>query len=132
MRWVIVLIGIIFVLMGIYLTFYPDNVVSLARVLEVNNPNIYRPLAAVPIIISLFILGGVRSCSMKWLVSIVGILVLAKGLFLLFAPEPLVTPIIDWSIEQEGFSLYLVSGVITVMAGILLTYSGVNPSRKPE
>lgn len=129
MRWVITLIGILFVLMGLYLTFYPDNVVTLARDMEVNNPTIYRPLAAIPIIISLFILGGVRSGSMKWLVFIVGLLALAKGLFLLLAPDQLVTPMIDWSLEQEGFAVYLVSGVITVMAGILLIYSRVNAPR---
>ncbi|MCL5772758.1 MAG: hypothetical protein M1536_00045 [Firmicutes bacterium] len=132
MKWIITLIGIIFALMGLYLTFYPADVVSLIRDMQLYNPSIYRPLGAIPIIISLFILGGVRSGSMRWLVSVVGILALAKGLFLLLAPEAMVTPVIEWSIEQEGFSLYLAGGVITVMMGILLIYSRTNPPRRQE
>lgn len=118
MVWFLYLVSILFVAIGAVFILYTDWIrKSLRGVLEKKN---IRLLSPIPLVFGILMIISAGWSEVFWLILLLGLIALAKGLYLLFSPRNQIDMVISWWFEKASDQLYRFWGLISLVLGIAL------------
>lgn len=119
MRVFLLIFSVVWIGLGAGIVLYTNQVKSFLREL-VLGMNI-RLWAFVPLIFGLlFILGAFQVCELFWLLLVLGIIALAKGAYLLFAPPRQINSLLQWWFDRVGEKATRLWGLFAFAVGVVL------------
>ncbi len=118
MKWFLYIMSIYFIMAGVTLILYTDWLKNLLQtILEDFNFKWFFPL---PFIIgALFIFSG-DLLPYPWFATVIGLLVIGKGCYLLFLPGKKIEATIHWWTHKADDITYRFLGIIILMLGTTL------------
>lgn len=119
MRFVLVLLGILWILAGVFFFFFTDSSKEVLRNF-LKKKNI-KVLSILPLAIGVVLIAGSAGMRERWIAITIGVLGILKGLFFVFGPEKKTKPLIDWWLNTSG-NAYKSWGVAFFLLGVLLLY----------
>ena len=119
MRVVLMLIALVWMGLGALIILYTQRTKSFLRgfVLGVNTRRWALTALGVGL---LFILGAYAVPAVYWLVLAVGLLAVAKGVYLLLAPQPQVRSLLEWWFDEASEPVLRLWGVLAYTVGLVL------------
>jgi uncharacterized protein YjeT (DUF2065 family) len=118
----LVLISFIWIILGIFLILYTEQTKQiLQKMFNIGN---IKPVAIIPAIFGIFFLiGAFYNKEMFWLLLVLGIIAVLKGVYLFIGPANQVKKVLDWWFNQAGETTFRLSGLILFTLGLtLLSY----------
>ncbi len=110
--------SIYFVLLGATLILYPEWLKRfLHELLDKANGKWFFPL---PLIIGILLISAKNFSVHPWFITILGIFILGKGIYLLFFPKQHIDSLIEWWIHKAADTTYRFGGIIFLILGIAL------------
>jgi len=117
MRLLLILLAILWIVAGVSLFMLTDaSKKLLGRLLKRKN---IKPISIIPLVLGIVLIRGASSVSMSWLIFLLGILAIAKGLFFIFGPEKKTKAFIDWWLNASN-SVYKSWGIVAFLMGVLI------------
>lgn len=118
MTWFLYLVSIVFVVIGAVLILYTDwTRKSLEGLVAKKN---FRLLGLVPLVFGILLIISAGWSEIFWLVFLLGLIALAKGVYLLLGPKDQMGTAITWWLGKASDQLYRLSGVICLVLGTAL------------
>lgn len=118
MAWFLYLISIIWVILGSVLVLYTDRSRGFLKGLVKKRD--FRVLGPVPLGFGVLLVISAGWSEVFWLIFLLGLIAVAKGLYLLFGPRSQVQTLITWWCEEASDQLYRFCGLICLVLGIAL------------
>ncbi len=118
MAWFLYLVSIIWIVMGTVLVLYTEWVrKSLKERLEKTN---YRFLSPIPLVFGILLVISAGWCEVFWLIFLLGLIGVAKGLYLFLAPKSQIDMVLSWWFDEASDRVYRFTGLICLVLGIAL------------
>lgn len=119
MRVFLLIVSVMWIGLGAGIVLYTNQARNFLRefVLGMN----IRLWSFVPLVFGLlFILGAFQVCEVFWLLLVLGIIALAKGMYLLFAPVSQINSLLQWWFDQVGETATRLWGLFAFTIGVML------------
>lgn len=117
MRWFLWIIGIFWILDGLFFILFPHLVKNLStKLLSIKD---FKPLGALAIIIGILLFLASNSSKISLLIVLLGIIAVLKGSFFIFSPYDKVKFLINWWVSLAE-DYYKILGVIVFILGLLV------------
>jgi len=119
MRLFLLIFSVVWVALGAAIVLYTNQARSFLRefVLGMN----IRLWAFVPLVVGLlFILGAFLVCEVFWILLALGIIALAKGAYLAFAPPRQVNSLLEWWFDHADETTTRLWGLFAFTIGVVL------------
>ncbi len=118
MAWFLYLVSIIWIIMGTVLVLYTDWIrSSLKELVEKKN---YRFLSPIPFVFGVLLVISAGWSEFFWLIFLLGLVGVAKGLYLFLAPKNQLEIVMKWWFDEASDRLYRFVGLICLVLGIAL------------
>ncbi|NIQ38403.1 MAG: hypothetical protein GTN81_07435 [Proteobacteria bacterium] len=118
MGWFLYVMSILWVVFGTVSILYTDWLREfLKEHLENKNP---RFLSPIPLVLGILLVISAGWSEIFWLVFLLGLLAVAKGLYLLVGPRGQIDMVVAWWSGEASERLYRFSGIIALVLGIAL------------
>jgi len=118
MTWFLYLVSVVLVVVGVVLVLYTDWMrESLKAVLFQKR---FRFLSSIPLAFGILLIISAGWSEIFWLVFLLGVIALAKGLYLLFGSRVNIERALHWWLDKASNQLYRLSGVISLVLGMAL------------
>lgn len=113
---VLYILAILWIVVGTFLVLYTESTQEVLRKLFLRDH--FRWLAALPLIFGiLLVVGAFYRTEMFWLVFILGVLGLLKGVFLIFGPSAQIKKLLHWWFHTASERTIRLNGLISVILG---------------
>jgi len=110
-------LSIYFIFMGTIFILYTELLKRyLQKILKIN-VKWFFPL---PLIIGILLISAKNFSAHPWFITILGIFILGKGIYLLFFPKQHIDALIEWWIQKATDTTYRFGGIIILILGIAL------------
>jgi hypothetical protein len=122
MTVVLYILAILWIVAGTFLVLYTESTKEVFRKLFFTDH--FRWLAALPLIFGvILVLGAFSHKDMFWLVFVLGLLGLLKGVFLIMGPSAQIKRLLDWWFHKASERTIRLNGLISVILGTaILSY----------
>ena len=120
MRLVIIIIGIVFICMGVFFLLKPAALTLIIEFFK-QGKRIYLA-AVIRLVLAVIFLLAARECHMPWVIGLLGIVFLASSLVIFAAGPEKLQPIIGW-IQKRSTNLAKPAGILILVVGALIIYS---------
>jgi len=115
MGWFLYVVSIVFVVIGAVLILYTDSFRTwLGSVLDKRS---IRPLGVIPLIFGILMIISAAWSEVFWLILILGVLILAKGIYLVFGSREHIDRATAWWFGNASDRLHRFCGLILVILG---------------
>ncbi|MGD8228565.1 MAG: hypothetical protein PVI20_12360 [Desulfobacteraceae bacterium] len=115
-------LAILWIAIGTFLVLYTEGTQEVLKKLFFTDH--FRWWAALPLILGiLLVVGAFSHKGMFWLVLVLGVLGILKGVFLIFGPSNRIKGLLDWWFHKASERTIRLSGLISVILGTaILSY----------
>ena len=122
MNIVLYILAILWIVMGTFLVLYTEATQEVLKKLFFTDH--FRWVAALPLIFGiLLVVGAFFHKEMFWLIFVLGVLGILKGLFLIIGPSGQIKELLDWWFHKASERTIRLSGLISVILGTaILSY----------
>ncbi len=122
MNILLYILAILWIVMGTFLVLYTEATQEVLKKLFFTDH--FRWVAALPLIFGiLLVVGAFFHKEMFWLIFVLGVLGILKGLFLIIGPSGQIKELIDWWFHKASERTIRVSGLISIILGTaILSY----------
>ena len=122
MHIVLYILAILWIVIGTFLVLYTESTKEVFKKLFLTDH--FRWLAALPLIFGiLLVVGAFTQKEMFWLVFILGVLGVLKGVFLIIGPSAQIKKVLDWWFHKASDRTIRLNGLISVILGTaILSY----------
>ena len=122
MNIVLYILAILWIVMGTFLVLYTEATQEVLKKLFFTDH--FRWVAALPLIFGIIlVVGAFFHKEMFWLIFVLGVLGILKGLFLIIGPSGQIKELIDWWFHKASDRTIRLSGLISVILGTaILSY----------
>jgi uncharacterized protein YjeT (DUF2065 family) len=118
MVWVVYVISILFVVIGVVLILYTDWMrKGMKRLLEKRNIRLFSPI---PLVFGILLVIGAAWGEVFWFILLLGLVALAKGVYLLLGPKHQLNVATEWWLQKASDQSYRLCGVILLVLGMAL------------
>lgn len=115
MKLILLIMGCIWMAEGLFLILGTDKVRELYEKLIKGKD--LKPWSIAALVIGAVLIACARSSRYLWLVAILGILAIAKGVYLLIAPKKQVDKLTEWWLSRSD-KLYRGLGIVALIIGL--------------
>ena len=122
MNIVLYILAILWIVMGTFLVLYTEGTKEVLKKLFLTDR--FRWLAALPLIFGILLVAGAfYQKEMFWLVFILGVLGVLKGVFLIIGPSAQIKKVLEWWFHKASDRTIRLNGLISVILGTaILSY----------
>lgn len=122
MTFVLLIVSILWIVVGTFLVIYTNGTREFYKKLFLRDK--VRWMGVIPFVFGvILVVGAFYSEKAFWLALILGILALAKGVYVFFAPSSQIKGLLDWSFNRAGNGTLRLFGLILfVLGSALLSY----------
>lgn len=122
MNIVLYVLAILWIVIGTFLVLYTKSTQEVLKKLFFTDH--FRWLAALPLIFGiLLVVGAFSHKEMFWLVFVLGVLGILKGVFLIIGPSVQIKRLLDWWFHKASERTIRLNGLISVILGTaILSY----------
>jgi uncharacterized protein YjeT (DUF2065 family) len=122
MNIVLYILAILWIVAGTFLVLYTESTKEFLKKLFLTDH--FRWLAVLPLIFGiLLVVGAFYHKEMFWLVFILGVLGLLKGVFLIIGPSAQIKKLLEWWFHKASDRTIRLNGLISVILGTaILSY----------
>ena len=122
MNIVLYVLAILWIVIGTFLVLYTESTQEVLKKLFFTDH--FRWLAALPLIFGiLLVVGAFSHKEMFWLVFVLGVLGILKGVFLIIGPSVQIKRLLDWWFHKASERTIRLNGLISVILGTaILSY----------
>jgi len=118
MAWFLYLVSILWVIMGAVFVLYTDWTRKFLKgMLMTKN---VRVLGLIPLVFGILVAISAGWSEVFLLIFLLGLIIAAKGFYLLFGPRKQIDLIISWWLDKASDQLYRFWGLIVLVLGIAL------------
>ena len=122
MNIVLYILAVLWIVVGTFLVLYTESTQEVLKKLFFTDH--FRWVATLPLIFGiLLVVGAFFHKEMFWLVFVLGVLGIAKGVFLIIGPSGQIKELLDWWFYKASERTIRMSGLISVILGTaILSY----------
>jgi len=114
MNIVLYVLAILWIVVGTFLVLYTESTLGILKKLFFTDH--FRWLAALPLIFGiLLVVGAFFHKEMFWLVFVLGVLGILKGVFLIIGPSAQIKELVDWWFHKASERTIRLNGLISVI-----------------
>ena len=117
MKWILLIIGSLWMAEGLFLILGTDKVRELYEKL-IRGKDL-KPWSIAALVIGAILIVCARASRYLWLVAILGVLAIAKGVYLLIAPKKQVDKFTEWWLSRSD-KLYRGIGIVALVIGLMV------------
>ncbi len=118
MAWFLYLVSILWVIIGVVFVLYTGWIRKLLGGIP-GNRNL-RALSPIPLVFGVLLAVSAAWSEVFLLIFVLGLILLATGLYLLFGPKKQIDTVSAWWVEKASDQLYRFWGLIVLVLGIAL------------
>ena len=115
MKWILYLISILWIVFGscavLYTTGTRDTMKNLLKSFNL------KIIACIPLITGILMVFAATASHYPWLIRLVGLLAVIKGVFIILNPSKMVDKINQWYVNTASDQSYRLSGIIFIILG---------------
>lgn len=118
MTWFLYLTSIVLVVAGAVFVLYTDWIrKSMEKMVVKKDVRVFSPI---PLVFGILLIISAGWSEIFWLVLLLGLIAVAKGVYLLLGPKEQIGTAITWWLDKASDQLYRLSGVISLVLGTAL------------
>ena len=115
MKWILYTISILWVVFGACAVLYTAEIRNTVR-------NLFKSfnlkiLAGIPLVAGLLLVFSATASHYPWFIRLVGLLAVAKGVFVILNPNGMVEKINQWYVNTASDQTYRLSGIVYIILG---------------